>query len=389
MSQTKKLSIFISWSKRCSGDIAKEIKQWIEENVAQVSVFISHEIGAGEKWQRVIDDKLTNADMGIIVLTPENINSAWVLFEAGAIYNKDGKILPLLCGREAGKIEGPLKNLNYVDFSKKGIKKLLEQINTQLGLSMTDNAIKNSIEGTWANLEGKIAPLIEKSKIHIPSPEESGLKSEDQDHVDLAASKIFTVQEQIDIETHNVLNQSNMKVGDIPVLLKKYLNTEIPNKYKTPDKQKDGSIQTRFIINSTRISNFISFTDTKRIALFDRMAASLQMVENPNYDVFGAVTFENNSMFLKIKSDDFKSAQVKQVDEIPGFAFEDNINQYLETETVIMFGFSVVIAPNDLNLIVENCNQAIELWDLSSDTPKNTTAKARLAFNFSRRKYAK
>jgi hypothetical protein len=387
MSRSERLSVFVSWSKRYSGKIAIEIKEWIENNIAQVSVFISHEIGAGDKWSRVIDEEMVKADIGILILTPENINSAWVLFESGAIYNT-GKILPLLCGREKGKIEGPFQGINYAEFSKEGITKLLEQINTQLGLSMTENGIRNIVSGTWEDLFQKVSPLVKNSRIYIPDPEESGLKNLDQDDVDFAASRLFTVQGQADIEPNDVFDQQNITVGEIPSSFKSYLDVQIPKKYKRRDKQKDGSIQTRFMINDTRISNFVSFTDGKRIALFNRDAANIQQVKNPSpYDVFGAVTFENNSLFLKIKNEQFKQVKIVQMDEIPGFAFEDNINKYLETETVIMFGFSAVVSPTDLDLITVGSNETIKLWNLRSDVPRNTTGKARLAFKYSKNHY--
>lgn len=387
MSNPVNLSIFVSWSKRYSGEIATEIKNWIEYNIAQVSVFISHEIGVGDKWSRVIDEELVKADMGILVLTPENINSAWVLFESGAIY-KTGKVLPLLCGRDKGKIEGPLQGLNYAEFSKEGMTMLLRQINTQLGLAMTENGIKNIVAGTWDDLYEKVLPLVNNSKIYIPNPEESGLKNIEQNDVDLAATKLFTVQGQVDIEPRDVFDNYKGCAGEIPILFKSYLDAQIPKKYKRPDKQKDGSVQTRFIINETRISNFVSFTDGKRIALFNRDIADMQQVENPYYyDVFGAVTFENNSLFMKIKNKKFKEVRLKAMDEIPGFAFEDNINKYLETETVIMFGYSAVIAPEDLDLITVDSEDTITLWNVDADVPRNTTAKARLAFNFAKKEY--
>lgn len=384
----ERVSIFISWSKKHSGEIALAMKEWLNENIAHLDVFISHEVGFGDDWKRVIDGELAKAEMGLLILTQENINSSWVLFESGAIY-KTGRLFPFLCGRSKNNIEGPFQGINHAEFSEEGLVNLLLEINKRLNLSLTTKNINSIVSSTWSDLSGKIIPLIESSKIYIPTPEESGLETRDQDDFDLMSKKIFSVQNQDEISAENIFGDCETTAGDIPGLFKVYLDSQIPKKYKKLDKQKDGSFQTRVMINNTRISNFVSFTDGKRIALYDRDAANMQQVENSSYDVFGAVTFENNSLFMKIKNENFKDVVLKSIDEVPGFAFEDNVNKYLETETVIMFGYSALVAPEDLDLITLNSDSTIKLWPVRLDVPKNTTAKARLAFQFSKSKYLK
>ena len=359
------------------------MKHWLEDNIANLDVFVSHEIGLGDDWKRFIDKKLINAEMGLLILTPENVNSPWVLFESGTIY-KTGRLFPFLCGRDKGNIEGPFQGINHAEFSKDGLVKLLVEINKHSNYTLKNKNISGIVNSTWDDISATVLPMIEKSKTYIPSPEESGLTNREQNDVDLMSKKVFSVQGQKDINTNEVFNEYKVVAGDIPKLFKSYLEAQIPQSYKKQDKQKDGTLQTRVMINGTRISNFVSFTDGERIALYDRDASDIQFVSNPLLDVFGAVTFENNSIFLKVKNEKFKNVELKKILEIPGFAFEDNINKYLETETVIMFGYSVLVAAQDLDLIIIGSKGTIKLWSLDSDAPKNATAKARLAFQFSK-----
>src|SRR5437868_6579719 len=43
------------------------------------------DLDKGALWDREISEQLNSADLGIVCLTPENINRPWILFEAGAL----------------------------------------------------------------------------------------------------------------------------------------------------------------------------------------------------------------------------------------------------------------------------------------------------------------
>ena len=96
-----KFKVFISWS----GELAKQIafvwKDLVKETFDTVQPFMSEEnIGAGERNLAKIADELAGTGFGIIVVTQENQNSAWLNYEAGAlskdVSNESVRVAPSL-----------------------------------------------------------------------------------------------------------------------------------------------------------------------------------------------------------------------------------------------------------------------------------------------------
>jgi len=386
------MKIFISWSKKYSGEIAKIMQDWLKEAFdSKISTFISSEgIGSGTDWYRKISDELDECELGVLILTPENINSPWIMYEAGALSNKKA-IIPILFERSSERVEGPISKRNHITYSKEGFKKLLIDMNDHINAGVSTKALNAFIETEWDNLKIKIDPLVELAKIALPTIEREGLKNTKQDGVDLSTNSVFSVSRQTSVDTSisEVFPSNNLKVKDIPDSLEKFAHENLDSDYCISETLNSGDIQTRFMINRTRISNFISFTDGERIAFFDRKqsASNTMMVSNPKLDVFGAVHFENASMLgIKIKNTDFFEVTVLSIDEIPGFAFEDNESNNLEKETVMMFGYSVKVSPEDLEKIISDTDKSkIYLKYVSEPMPKSITAKAELAYKYIQR----
>ena len=95
-----------------------------------------------------------------------------------------------------------------------------------------------------------------------------------------------------------------------------------------------------------RISTFIAFHDGKNILLFGRNEN--QLVENDGVDVFGAVNFNNGSLwtgnqkFSKITEHLF-NANITEVTPVSDIVIEDN-----GEEKVVMVGWALKVSPEDL-----------------------------------------
>ncbi|WP_263833172.1 hypothetical protein [Sulfurospirillum oryzae] len=180
--------------------------------------------------------------------------------------------------------------------------------------------------------------------------------------------------------------RDNLKVGDLQGYFRNYALENIPADYLFPTKENEGA--KKFIINSTRISTFFTFTDGENILLFDRVNANIQNVINNHFDCFGSVDFENSSLSKKIINYSFFNTNIEKIDYIPGFAFEDNLNTsdgVYPFQTVIMFGFVFYISKEDLNLAVTNGSNVF-LKNVDTINTENTTSKAKLAIEFLRAK---
>jgi TIR domain len=130
MSENSRLSVFISWSGKRSGAIAKVFSEWLADGFQFTEPFLSKDIGAGERWSTVLAEALDNSYFGIIILTRENLHSDWILFEAGALAKHLGKsrVIPCLVDVEPSDVMLPLNAFQCVRLPSE-LKKVLTALN--------------------------------------------------------------------------------------------------------------------------------------------------------------------------------------------------------------------------------------------------------------------
>ncbi|HET8774016.1 MAG TPA: hypothetical protein VFP80_09505, partial [Thermoanaerobaculia bacterium] len=85
-----------------------------------VKVLISDDIEKGVAWFESIVEQLQHAEAGVVCVTPENVDSPWLHFEAGALEQRlrsglaadveqpQHRLFPLLHGLAAAELRGPL-----------------------------------------------------------------------------------------------------------------------------------------------------------------------------------------------------------------------------------------------------------------------------------------
>lgn len=184
-------------------------------------------------------------------------------------------------------------------------------------------------------------------------------------------------------------------VSQLPHLLHQLLKETVDKRFLANPSNYAGYSICEFRINSTRISTFFAFTDGERILLHDREASdpSTQIIAHDKYDAFGAVTFENATLQIKIGNQKgfFASVPLK-IEMIPGIAFEDTSevnghNLFFPRTTVIMIGFMILLARADLDKAISiNGKSVVELYPIDqTPDPAKLTSKATLAINHIRR----
>jgi len=127
------MKFFISWSGGKSREFAVFFERWIKDVHQGIDTFIStSDIGVGDDWRKEIDAELEENSFGVLVLTPDNIRSPWLHYEAGALSKTSevAKIMPIRVGVSHLDLQsGPLSKFQNVDASKEGIKRLVFSIN--------------------------------------------------------------------------------------------------------------------------------------------------------------------------------------------------------------------------------------------------------------------
>ncbi|OIQ22008.1 MAG: hypothetical protein BM557_01120 [Flavobacterium sp. MedPE-SWcel] len=161
------MKIFISWSGNTSKEIAKVLKGWLPSVLQAVKpYFTPDDIEKGNKWQSDISKKLEESTIGIICLTPENLDSPWLHFEAGALSNRldQARVCPLLFNVSKAQVKGPTSMFQLTDFDKEDFKILLRTVNIQLGEArISDEIFNKTFERSFPELKDSIEKIIKES----------------------------------------------------------------------------------------------------------------------------------------------------------------------------------------------------------------------------------
>ena len=99
------MRVFISWSGSRSNSLATFLEQWIPRVIQVVEPWVSSaSIDPGTRWSDEVSRALEDLQFGILCLTPENLTSPWILFEAGALSKivLKSHVVPYLFGFEPG-----------------------------------------------------------------------------------------------------------------------------------------------------------------------------------------------------------------------------------------------------------------------------------------------
>src|SRR4030095_4547070 len=85
------MNVFISWSGDRSRRLAKALSPLLSGAIPDLRVWMSDALEPGTAWLQELNEKLEESDVGVLCLTPENMDAAWLLFEAGALAKKFSK----------------------------------------------------------------------------------------------------------------------------------------------------------------------------------------------------------------------------------------------------------------------------------------------------------
>lgn len=166
------MSVFISWSGAKSKEMAAVIKENIGFLVSDVSVFMSdQDIEAGDRWSAKVAEELNNSNFGILCLTKENLSSAWVMFEAGALSKvvSESSVVPLLLDLDFSDLTGPLTQFQAKKTTEHDLKKLFETIRVATESSTPSNNIETLWPKLWPDAEAKLDELRNQSVAERPS----------------------------------------------------------------------------------------------------------------------------------------------------------------------------------------------------------------------------
>ena len=156
--------VFLSWSGEQSKQVAQTLASWLSQVIQSVEPWISVELEKGKRWGPEITAKLQASKVGIVCLTPDNLSSPWLLFEAGAISNtKEAHVCTFLVGVKPTDVKQPLGQFQHTSFERSDVRRLLGTINQQVQLAneraLPDRTLDEVFEFNWLRLETAIAKV--------------------------------------------------------------------------------------------------------------------------------------------------------------------------------------------------------------------------------------
>lgn len=153
------MKVFVSWSGERSRLLAQALHGWLPLVLHYVKPWLSDaDVSAGDRWATVVAKELETSNFGIICVTPENLNSPWVLFEAGALAKamQGSKVIPLLFNLEFSDISGPLAQFQAKKFDREGLAEVVGSVNKSCDAAVPDDRKNQLFTALWPELEKQI-----------------------------------------------------------------------------------------------------------------------------------------------------------------------------------------------------------------------------------------
>lgn len=170
-----KCKVFISWSGELSKAVAIALQSWLRF-CSEARVFMSStDIQLGDRALNTIRGELEQTDIGLIVLTQENMTSPWVNFEAGAISKTIGTgeatpdqlVIPVLVDiRTIALVKGPLTQFQAaLHCDEEGFKDIARRV-SEIGGDDPATA-KMRMDTGWPRFAGEVEKALSTSPATI------------------------------------------------------------------------------------------------------------------------------------------------------------------------------------------------------------------------------
>lgn len=158
------MRVFMSWSGERSRQVGELFDQWLQCVIQAVDPWMStKDIDRGALWFTEINNQLKEISVGIIVLTKENKDKPWILFEAGALAKglSTNRVCVILVDLESSEVRDPLAQFNLTLPNKDGIWQLVSTLNS----SLQENALKEKVlsqvfETYWPQFERRFNEIL-------------------------------------------------------------------------------------------------------------------------------------------------------------------------------------------------------------------------------------
>jgi hypothetical protein len=158
------MNVFLSWAGEPSKQLALAFHDFLPVVVQECSPWMSkNDILAGQPWDRQLESALKAATFGVVCITPQNRENAYLHYEAGAIANQVGDqhhVCPvLLGGLTPGQLSQPLGRFQAKVADVDGIWELVVSLNSTAAKKLDPTQLRRAFDGQWPSLQQAIAAI--------------------------------------------------------------------------------------------------------------------------------------------------------------------------------------------------------------------------------------
>jgi hypothetical protein len=155
------VKVFISWSGEQSRQVALALHEWLPQALHAAKPYMSEmDTEAGGLWDYILSAELEATDFGVVCLTPTNLESRWLNFEAGALSKAvtKARVVPLLFGLKNANVGLPLSRFQMKTASRQGIFDVVKTINAnaEQDRKVDEATLIGIFESVWPKLEAKL-----------------------------------------------------------------------------------------------------------------------------------------------------------------------------------------------------------------------------------------
>lgn len=157
------MHVFLSWSGERSRGMAQSLRDWLPHVIQAAKPYFSpDDMSKGSMWGGELSKVLVDTRVGLLCMTPENLNAPWLMFEAGALVKAIDRtcVIPLLFDVKQSELAGPLSMFQSATLEKAELFRVVKVVNAGLDAAALDaQALEASFEKWWPDLEHRLSLL--------------------------------------------------------------------------------------------------------------------------------------------------------------------------------------------------------------------------------------
>jgi hypothetical protein len=158
------MRVFLSWHGPTSHSIALALREWLPSVIQNIKPWVSSEdIKKGARWSPAIAKELSECRAAVFCMTPDNLESPWMHFEAGAASNTpwSANICTYLFGVTSANIEGAFSQFQAtIATSKDDNLRLLKTLNNaQEDAALDEKRLEHAFNTYWPQLDFELKKI--------------------------------------------------------------------------------------------------------------------------------------------------------------------------------------------------------------------------------------